>query len=296
LSDAEFETVSFSVPTNQEGHSATYEQFVANETPLLLFYRDSMHVITDALAGGQDLDLATKAWIENAVPVLRFVRTNRKSAYLVNLEQVLNAPGHLIEELRQRFAFDLTNSDLASVSESPIEDPILYILAERAVRQAPHTRPILEELEASSLLNSVSLESPAQEAFAAYISLIQGVQDNSAELSGENKLLKLQLQQLVEELETTFLSNEECRSSITAQTCEIETLRKNLNRIRSESEEFKSVVTAQKKKIETLRSDLKRIRNELDERVNDLNNISKTLSWRITAPLRWIFDRFKRGS
>ena len=126
-------------------------------------------------------------------------------------------------------------------------------------------RLALAELEARSV--SLAADSPTvAEIIDSYLNRGSASKDDVLEQKKENKSLALQLNQSREELKSTFEAKQDADSKAQQMAREID----------------------------RLKSDLRWTEIQLKDRESNLENISKTISWRITTPLRWTLDLFSR--
>jgi hypothetical protein len=203
-----------------------------------------------------------------------------------------------LRELNLRLSLQLNSAGSHSrQSESEI-DSISWLVARYAIQQNQAARLALSELEARSISPGTDA-SPVSQVIESYRNSARANKEELVHLEKENELLALQVKQLREELKKTFDAKQDAESTNQQFAKDIDQLRNNLHSVESElnqtRREAESKVVHMAREIEQLKSDLRWTSIQLKDRESNLENISRTLSWRMTAPLRWTLDLFSKN-
>ncbi|MDH3902550.1 MAG: hypothetical protein OES90_04940 [Xanthomonadales bacterium] len=270
----------------------------SEEVHLLFLYKDPSKFIADRIAVEITIETALRDWLERTSEVLALTRRKGSSMTLLNADSALNAPVELIRELNLRLSLQLNSAGSHSrQSESEI-DSISWLVARYAIQQNQAARLALSELEARSISPGTDA-SPVSQVIESYRNSARANKEELVHLEKEKELLALQVKQLREELKMTFDAKQDAESTNQQFAKDIDQLRNNLHSVESElnqtRREAESKVVHMAREIEQLKSDLRWTSIQLKDRESNLENISRTLSWRMTAPLRWTLDLFSKN-
>jgi O-antigen chain-terminating methyltransferase len=159
--------------------------------------------------------------------------------------------------------------------------------------QEAHRRELLE-IDKKMEQEKLDLRSQLQEAQG----LIQAIHTDYQQTSQE-------LQSRVADAETTItaLSQQvqDAETTITALRWGAQGAQTTATELTQQLQDAKRTITAQSQQLVERQSDLKfsenqlnQVRHRFDSTLNELNGVYRSLSWRITAPLRWLSRPFHR--
>ena len=254
------------------------------EGHVLLLFNAPVPTIARHMADAVEPADALAQWRQHAEQVLAVVRQNRRRMTLIALEAARVDPGAFTDLIGERFGLALKRSlDTGDAGDDP--GAVFRMMAENAVWQSPEVRNLAAELEANALPMPPShgLLLPAvEEVYSEFNTLVERTRarkeahkaessqkqtpDDSAsnarirDLEEENELLLQQLHHVQEELESYFLENRD--------------LQRKLDEAQKQQKEFE--IQARKA-------------------TNMLNDVHASISWKITAPLRFLVSPFMRG-
>lgn len=218
----------------------------------LLFYTRPENPLSTAMRDNQDHGRALKQWREAVETLLDVHRKNRRHSLLIDSMAAQVEARKFLQICAQHFAVPL-DSQVESGTSREADTNIESLIASRLAYADDVVRSLVAELEASSppLVEDDNTNTVSEcEQLLADLKDLRKAAD-SRELESENELLLLQLHQVQEELEEYFL------------------------KVRSLQQERDGLLA----KVTDLDEQLG-IRN------NDLEATRRSLSWRITAPLR----------
>lgn len=230
---------------------------------LLLLHQRPERPVAGAIANGEAVDDALAEWRRTAEALLAVCRRDRRRVSLLNAHAAVAAPGECLARLGNRLKQRLPKASTSAVDTTP-ETPVMErAIAALAVQQSEDTQALLSELEASSLPvgDPLSLVLPDTE------SVVQAFSTHNArqQLEEENELLLMQLQQVQEELESYYFGYQEIEQKCKA----------------AEDER-----ASYKKKSEELERSNRYYRDQLQRAQHNIADIKKSLSWKLTIPLR----------
>lgn len=202
----------------------------------LLFYTRPETAVVQAMQQGVDPIEALQHWQNNTQQLLAFYRRNRRKALLVDVSHALENPEFFVESCANTFSLEVNAAELPTLTTQH-PSPLLQLIAEQLIAQGPKLSSLLAELEASStalatdpqlcseydfsvlfqeyqlsgIQVSTLAEAQAAQAqqqaelakLAAHAATLESSQQDTVQ---ENELLLLQLHQVQEELEATFLT------------------------------------------------------------------------------------------
>ena len=247
-------------------------------------------------------------WLACNTQLLRFYNRNSKRSILVDRNKVLSDPSVLLDFCNERFGLTL-QVDIAQPSpESQPPDAIGIVLAQSLLQGRDDVYSLYHEMQATAT-------HPAEDDYTAVVDTawssyrdllntltaqqeqyIRKLADQSRELEGknaeleqcksENELFLLQLHQVQEELETTFLNSQKQQAATKDRLAEqerqlqekqsqVEQLKKSVGQLQGE---FKAVnVDSQKKQIKT-EGRLVEQKRQLQEKQKQVEKLKKDVS------------------
>jgi O-antigen chain-terminating methyltransferase len=159
--------------------------------------------------------------------------------------------------------------------------------------QEAHRRELLE-IDKKMEQEKLDLRSQLQEAQGLIQAIHTDYQQTSQELQSrvaDAETTTMALSQQVQDAETTITALR--RGAQGAQTTATE--------LTQQLQDAKRTITAQSQQLVERQSDLKfsenqlnQVRHRFDSTLDELNGVYRSLSWRITAPLRWLSRPFHR--
>lgn len=289
----------------------------------LLLFKAPVFEIAQALADGREPEAALSQWMAGVQPLFQVVRANRRRVTLVPLEAALAHPASLIDGLINRMGLNIPAASVPSACELPeVPSAMFRMLAENALWQSHEARHLAAELEASSLPIEVPDEWAETAVNAAYSDIVQRMKEGAApsrELQEENELLLQQLHQVQEELETHFLSSQKYEKQVAELDQEKQKLSTRLDHARNELEGLRKEqqnnprLTDLQEENDLLLQQLHHVQEELESYYLDnqklrhdaetkqaqnealqytVDALHGSMSWKITAPLRFIMRPF----
>lgn len=173
---------------------------------LILHCRPEL-AIANAMQLGTGPEAALQQWQDTTAAILAFFRRNRRRTTLIEVSSALRHPEKLAEHLGPHLEQPLqAPEDTFPATETP--SLLMQALAAQMVAQAPELAALMSEAEASTLPLDEQTWQPVPVDIAALQQQQQANEQSLAETREENELLLLQLHQVQEELESTFLKAE----------------------------------------------------------------------------------------
>lgn len=252
----------------------------APDTTLLVVYRPPERTLAGRLAAGERPEQAMRHWLEATSQLLGVIRHHRARTLVVDIEQVVATPNLFLDACRQRLNLKCkpwtSNLDALAATEAPL----YQVIAGQLVAGSDEVQALSGELEASALALGDPIAAPI-DCDAAWQQLTKEQQQHRAEL----ETLQHQLEQTKAEASPPTVQPQS-----TAVTRELEEAKEEnellltqLHQVQEELEHY--YLQAQSKSQPML---------AYSNAQAKLERMEKTLSWRITAPLRWGFRPFKR--
>ena len=258
---------------------------------VLMLFNAPVPTLAQYMADAVEPGEAVAQWRQHAEQALGVVRHNRRRMTLIALEAAQADPGAFIDLLGDRFGLALKRP-LNTIEAGEAPGAVFRMMAENAVWQSTDVRNLATELEANALPMPPShgLLLPAvEEVYSEFNTLVgrtrahneadkaelekarQLLKDREQEngqdqvrkkdLEEENELLLQQLHHVQEELESYFLENRD--------------LQRKLDEAQKQKTEFE-------------------VQAQIAQ--NGLAAICSSISWKITAPLRFLAGPFMRGN
>lgn len=266
------------------------EQLLAADqtAQVVVLYRRPERGLAAQLAAGTSPGEALALWNATATSLLGMIRRQRKRCLIVDIDQALHAPNLFLQACRERLNVKCKPwvSELTQEPPEQAVEPLHHVIAAQLLAQSGSTQALLGELEAAALALGDSAAAPV-DCDAAWSSLARAEQQAklAASLQAEVDNLSRQLQE----------SN--ARPPAPLQPAS-DALKRELDDAKEENELLLAQLHQVQEELERyfLQSQSKAPAPAFysSDAQAKLERMEKTLSWRITAPLRWGFRPFKR--
>ncbi len=272
---------------------------------------------------------AAELWFSYNTQLLRFYNRNRDRCVLLSSNNNSGNSSHLTTLCNERFNIALqTDTDTADPVETT-QDTVASVLAQSFLQDNDELYKLYDEIQATATLpNNESANTSSDKAWEAYsltrhraaeqqeqlktyrkeqkesqrqlkefteklseqTDLLEKSQSEHKQSNEENELLLLQLHQVQEELETTFISNQESQNTLTDLQERHELLKSQQNKTHLQQEECTTKLTDQirlldekqtsvkqyKQKTETLQKELEQLNNLKDNTAESDQLLSKS--------------------
>lgn len=230
---------------------------------VLFLYRRPESAALAALAESncEGVAQALSEWHAAVEAMLALFRRNRRRITLVDAEAALANPQTFASQLSTRTGATIETMQAPSESAAVSAQLMDRAIATFAAQNTAAVQELTGELEASSLALAREVADPippVDDLLAAYAEQREVREHTLSQLQDENELLLLQLHQVQEEFEQYFLENQDKD--------------KRFTELRNE-----------KAKLEKTNRYLE---DQLERATRNLEDIKKSLSWRLTVPLR----------
>jgi O-antigen chain-terminating methyltransferase len=173
--------------------------------------------------------------------------------------------------------------------------------------QEAHRRELLE-IDKKMEQEKLDLRSQLQEAQGLIQAIHTDYQQTSQELQSrvaDAETTITALSQQVQDAKTTVIELtqqlQDAETTITALRRGAQGAQTTATELTQQLQDAKRTITAQSQQLVERQSDLKfsenqlnQVRHRFDSTLNELNGVYRSLSWRITAPLRWLSRPFHR--
>jgi hypothetical protein len=281
---------------------AREELFDGSNVHLLLVYRDPTRAVAEAIAEDDAIspEEAATEWLEQTEPLLALFRGARRRILLVESRAASTHPEKLMEALNRRLGLSLepAHAEVASNVEedsSPI-DPVLLLIAERACHHVLEVRQLVSEVEASAL----PLGNPADSPTIDLSSTVQAYREKSqvAPERAAIKKLEAEIDRLKTELQEKQNKNRELEERAEAQSKdadriadmeeENELLLMQLHQVQEELESYFLQNQDLERKFREVQAEKQEFERKARQARNMLSDVHGSLSWKITAPIRWL--------
>ena len=243
----------------------------------LLLFKAPVFEIAQALVDGREPETALSQWMDGVQPLLNSVRHNRRRVTLVPLEAALAHPASLIDGLINRMGLNIQVASVPSASELPeVPSAMFRMLAENALWQSHEARHLASELEASSLPIEISDEWAETSVKAAYSEIIESIGERQ-QPSALPDHARIEPEGLRKEQQNN--------SQLTALQEENDLLLQQLHHVQEELESY--YLDNQQ-----LRRDAEEKQAQNETLQYTVDALHGSMSWTITAPLRFIMRPF----
>lgn len=258
---------------------------------LLVFYLSAPDYVSAAIDNGQAPSEALAQWLVEVETLVSAIRRIRRRVSVIDHAMALAAPSEMVAHLNERLGLALSSAATVDDAAAAAGEagPLQRMIAAYAVQNDHSARRMQSELAAMTLpihdgnahvpsadqawssLGSVQTEPRAKPGqFAREGEDPESKRDRAVkerdELKEENDLLLRNLHQVQEELESFYLEGGELEKKLRKTSTEKQRAEKKLRDV-----EFR--LTTKDRKIEAMR---------------------RSLSWRLTKPLRAVSKLFKR--
>lgn len=281
-------------------------------TLLLLAYSAPIPTVAARIALNADMppELAVTDWMEQVQPLLAAFRRARRRMVLVEYAAAVARPGPLVDVLGERLGLSLSAPAKSHAPDQSAEpaDPVLRLIADRACQHDIRSRQFVAELEASAIpVNGAGKSSAIDLSSTLHAYRKQSGQpaEELTALKEENEVLQGQLQQARNNLEQVFQQKRdldqkikrledrlEKQQSESANNSELkeenELLLVQLHQVQEELESYFLDNRELNQELNKLRGENKALERKARRANNMLKDVHGSLSWKITAPLRWL--------
>ena len=265
-----------------EGHMGSVVRTLERDpnARALILFPNPVVAIAGQLDEGVALSTALTAWREETEVLLAMFRRDRARITLMDGHAALGAPDEFSRQLETRLSLPAQLPEQALLAGAQDPAGLLHALAAQALSQNDAAGALQAELEASSLVLG-----------PAYRLDIQALIDERAapssapelsEIKEDNELLRLQLCQLQAGYESLVLEYQRLDES-GAGNQRAKLVKQSVEADFSEARE-------------AWREERKLLTDKLKWTADDLAAIRRSLSWRLTAPLRRILGIFLGSS
>lgn len=289
-------------------------------TLLLLAYSAPIPTVAARIALDADMppERAVTDWMEQVEPMLAAFRRARRRMVLVEYAAAVARPGPLVDALGERLGLSLSapaKSHAPDQSAEETADPVHRLIADRACQHDIRSRQLVAELEASAIpVNGAGTSSAIDLSSTLHAYRKQSGQpaEELTALKEENEVLQEQLQEARNNLEQVFEQKRdldqkikrleeqsahqedrlEKQQSEIANNSELkeenELLLMQLHQVQEELESYFLDNRELNQKLDKLRAENKALERKARRANNMLDDVHGSVSWKITAPLRWL--------
>ncbi|MEM9313831.1 MAG: hypothetical protein AAGA95_04330 [Pseudomonadota bacterium] len=248
----------------------------------IVVYANPVMVLGDKLQAGGGMTEATANWRDSTERLLSLFRRDRRRITLIDGHAAQRAPELLERLLGDRLSRQLDLAGKPQTDDEPAGLP--QLVAAQALHQDEVAAALVSELEASSLPLGPAYRIDVDALIADGLShATKGAVETMRE---ENDLLMLQLHQVQEELEIQCSKNrrlQEEQREIRAGAKKAALVRDG---VQAEFNEAR----------EAWGADRKALADELEWNASTLTALRRSLSWRLTAPVRRVLGLFMGDS
>lgn len=260
----------------------------------VIMYPNPVMVLGEKLQAGETLDEAIEDWRAETERLLAVFRRDRRRITLVDGHAALNTPDQFWRQLAARLPIALSADHFEQSAPELQPAGVPHLVVAQALRQDEGAAMLIAELEASSL----SLGPAYRVDVDALVG--QGVAGVSSseldEVREENELLLLQLHQVQEELEAHFLENRKYSGRLDEVRAEADKARVDADKARAEAEKARLARNSLQAEFNEAREawsqERKALTDKLSWTTNDLAAVRRSLSWKLTAPVRRVAGLF----
>jgi hypothetical protein len=247
---------------------------------VLVLYPNPVMTLAGRLDQGDSLSATLNAWRNDTERLLALFRRNRSRITLVDGHAALEARDEFRQQLGNRWSLAIPALD-AECTEDPRHGlGFLHLVAAQALEQDEAAAALLAELDASSLVlgprRRIDLQALIDDTSP------RAVSPEFEEIRKENELMRLQLRQLQAVYDSRVLGDRRM-GEIRTEIKRARLARKSIEADFSEARE-------------AWRAERKQLTDKLKWTADDLAAIRRSLSWRVTAPLRRVLGIFLGGS
>jgi hypothetical protein len=256
----------------------------------VILYPNPVMVLGARLQSGDDTATAIEDWREDTERLLQVFRRDRRKVTLVDGHAAMADLALFHRLLGSRLTVATGETEGGGVKADSTTVGLPHLIAAQALRQDEMAAPLAAELDASSL--------PLGPAYRVDVDRVveewaAGPASASDDLQEENELLLQQLHTVQEELEAHYLENRKAGERFEALEAEALQARTAAKKVRlarkSLQEEFNEARAA-------WTEERKSLTDRLKWTADDLAAIRRSLSWKLTAPLRRLLGLFTGGS
>lgn len=254
----------------------------------VVVYPNPVLFIGEMLKAGESTNRALNTWRETTEQLLSRFRQDRRRLTLLDGHAAQAGPELLHRLLADRLPRSVNATGTAEGLQADSEPAGLFeLVAAQALRQDETAAALVAELEASSLplLRAYSIDVDA-----VLASGLPGTDTSDLdELREENELLFLQLHQVQEELEAHFLENQKKNNDLSNLKAEVYKARGDAKTARDGRDESQAEFVEAR---ETWEADREALASQLEWHAATLTAVRRSLSWRLTAPVRRLLGLF----
>lgn len=258
------------------------------DTRAVIVYPNPVILLAGQLQAGKRMGDAIAAWRDTTERLLVLFRRDRRRITLIDGHAAQRAPDLLQRLLGERLSRPLKVAEEGGAPGDAAEPAGLpQLVAAEALRQEEAAAALVAELEASSL--------PLGPAYRINVDAIAADGLTSAdtaeldELRKENELLQLQLQQTQAELQALILENRIMKNERKSSSSEVEQARTEAGKARLARESLQAEFNEAR---EAWTAERTALTDKLKWTADDLAAVRRSLSWRLTAPIRRVLGLF----
>jgi hypothetical protein len=269
---------------------------------LLLVYRHPELSLASALAAGARPSEALRAWQSTTASLLELLWCHRSRCLVVDIDQVRIAPNLFLRACQEKLKMRFQPWTLEPAPAEAPSGPLYALLARQLVAESVAIKDQLGELEASALAigTAVTTRVDIDAAWSESAALEQRSRSEIDALEARYRVdREAQEQRHRSEINALQDRLEEAATSApvaTAQT-DCERVKRELDDAMSENELLLTQLHQVQEELEHYflqAQQRSQVTIDCSRAQAKLERMERTLSWRITAPLRWGFRPFKR--
>jgi septal ring factor EnvC (AmiA/AmiB activator) len=265
---------------------------------LLVFYRSAPEYVASAMEKGQAPSKALGQWTLEAESLVAAIRRIRRRVSVIEHAPAMAAPSEVIAHLNQRLGLALSSGvtgDGAAVSQA---GPLQRMIAAYAVQSEPAARRLQSELAAMALPVHAGSEAipSADQAWSALTSTQSAPRQASDQLAREKDEIESNRQRVLQERDKLKHERNELKE-------ENDLLLRNLHQVQEELESFYLEGGELEKKLRKTSTEKQRAEKKLRDvefrlttKDRKIEAMRRSLSWRLTKPLRGVSKLLKRRS